>query len=276
MPELRSFNPVRGWRGLLAFIALLFGPGASRAADAQGIISFLNCPPDAVKVGPSCVDRYEASIWKTSDRALIFRIRLGTATLADLTAGGATQLGLSRGDLEAAGCPASGNGCLGFFAVSVPGVRPAGWVSWFQAAAAARNSGKRLLTNAEWQAAALGTADPGENPGPDDCNTYSGALGLTGSHANCVSEAGVLDMVGNQWEWVADWVPLSTACPGWGSFADDDMCLAGASTTGGPGALFRGGSFSLGRSGGRYGGVFAVQDATPRDGGDDIGFRATR
>jgi hypothetical protein len=38
-------------------------------------------------------------------------------------------------------------------------------------------------------------------------------------------------------EWVADWVPLSTACTGWGGESDDRMCLAGASTeVGGPGA----------------------------------------
>jgi hypothetical protein len=36
---------------------------------------------------------------------------------------------------------------------------------------------------------------------------------------------------------VADWVPLSTACTGWGGESDDRMCLAGASTeVGGPGA----------------------------------------
>jgi formylglycine-generating enzyme required for sulfatase activity len=54
-------------------------------------------------------------------------------------------------------------------------------------------------------------------------------------------------MVGNRLEWVSDWVPLSTACPGWGGFSNDFMCLSGASETGnGPGALLRGGAFFLG------------------------------
>jgi formylglycine-generating enzyme required for sulfatase activity len=51
-------------------------------------------------------------------------------------------------------------------------------------------------------------------------------------------------MVGNLEEWVEDWVPVSTECPGWASFSNDLMCLAGASTTrNGPGALARGGWF---------------------------------
>ena len=38
-------------------------------------------------------------------------------------------------------------------------MKPSGFFSWFQAAAAARNSFKRLPTNAEWTVAALGTPD---------------------------------------------------------------------------------------------------------------------
>jgi formylglycine-generating enzyme required for sulfatase activity len=89
---------------------------------------------------------------------------------------------------------------------------------------------------------ANGTPDPGPGSGTTDCN--SAGLFLTGARSSCVSARGAFDMVGNAAEWVADWVPLSTACPGWATFSNDDMCLAGASTTArSPGALLRGGSF---------------------------------
>jgi formylglycine-generating enzyme required for sulfatase activity len=55
-------------------------------------------------------------------------------------------------------------------------------------------------------------------------------------------------MVGNLYEWVADWVPRSTACGTWSagvSLTGDLQCLAGVATTGEPGALLRGGSFNF-------------------------------
>jgi hypothetical protein len=57
--------------------------------------------------------------------------------------------------------------------------------------------------------------------------------------------------VGNVYEWVADWVPRSTACGSW-SGSSDEQCLAGAATTGEPGALVRGGLFSDGSSAGPF------------------------
>jgi formylglycine-generating enzyme required for sulfatase activity len=80
-------------------------------------------------------------------------------------------------------------------------------------------------------------------------------------------------MVGNLWEWVADWVPRSTTCGNWGSFSDDLQCLAGAATTGAPGALIRGGFFLNGT----LDGVFAVSgNFAPSDALDSFGFRAAR
>jgi iron(II)-dependent oxidoreductase len=147
-------------------------------------------------------------------------------------------------------------------------VTPSRILTWFQSAAAARNAGKRLPTNAEWQAAALGTPDGapcivgGVGPGP------------TGT-AGCVSNVGAFDMVGNLWEWVADWVPLSTACVVPGLFGMGDLnCLAGASTTSGPGALVRGGSYwTLGTGAG----VFAILGfGGPSFADHDFGFRCAR
>jgi formylglycine-generating enzyme required for sulfatase activity len=91
-------------------------------------------------------------------------------------------------------------------------VTPIGNLSWFQANIACASSGKRLLTNAEWQAASAGTVDPGFNDGTSNtaCNTSGPAIrntGLAGDQATgCVSAWGVEDMVGNTMEWVADWV----------------------------------------------------------------------
>jgi formylglycine-generating enzyme required for sulfatase activity len=181
------------------------------------------------------------------------------------------------GDLEANGCPANGNGCKHVYAVSIRNVTPARGITWFQATAAARNAGKRLPTNAEWQAGALGTPDPGDTPGADDCNTVSGVLTPTGSRRNCQSDVGAFDMVGNVSEWVADWMPLSTVCPGWGAFSDDEMCLAGVSETSGPGALVRGGDNDVSSSGGALAGVFAVMGIlNPSRGFNLVGFRAAR
>jgi formylglycine-generating enzyme required for sulfatase activity len=95
----------------------------------------------------------------------------------------------------------------------------------------------------------------------------------TGARSACVSARGAFDMVGNLEEWVADWVPLSTVCPGWGGFSGDEMCLAGASTTEiGPGALLRGGSFVVGPSAG----PLRVIDVPPSFSSRFFGFRCVR
>jgi hypothetical protein len=215
----------------------------------------LTCPPDAVRSGSICIDTYEASVWEIppGNTATIAKIKNGRLTLADLTAVG-VQRGVASFDYGA-GCPDSGNGCKTLYAVSIAGVTPSRFINWFQAAAAARNAGKRLPTSAEWQAAALGTPDPGASPGPAECNTSSASPGLTGARANCVSDVGAFDMVGNLIEWVAEWVPRSTACVP-ALFAGDANCLAGASTTAGPGALIRGGTVF---NDGAAAGVFAVE-----------------
>ncbi len=241
--------------------------GLAEAAAAK-------CPDDSVLSGTVCIDKYEASVWLVAPAQtnLIKKIQAGKATLADLQAGG-FQRGLASGDL-APECPPDGAGCTDVYAVSIAGVTPAAFINWVQAAAAARNSRKRLPTNQEWQAAALGTPDPGTDDGTTDCNIgTAGAVVNTGSRSSCVSDVGAFDMVGNLWEWVADWVPRSTACPGWGTFSNDFMCLAGASTTGGPGALVRGGLFVDGTNAG----VFAVLGGgTPSSADSGLGFRAAR
>jgi hypothetical protein len=231
-------------------------------AGAQGAKPLTKCAPDAVVSGTVCMDTYEASVWRvlnptTTNKGLVKKIQQGKATLADLAKGGATQLGTTSDDY--APCADSGQNCTNdIFAVSLPGVTPSAYATWFQAQQACKNAAKRLPSNAEWQAAVAGTPDPGPDNGPPDCNTHS-TFGVdpTGSRSSCVSADGAFDMVGNLEEWVADWIPRSTTCGSW-SGSGDLQCLAGADTTGEPGALLRGGANIL-YDGGTSAGPLSVE-----------------
>ena len=245
------------------------------AAEAQ----IAPCPPDSVLVGAVCMDTYEASAWRvpnptTANASLVAKIQQGTATTADLAAGGAAQLGTASDDY--APCADNGQSCANdVYAVSLPSVAPAAFVTWFQAQEACANSGKRLPTNAEWQTAASGTPDAGPDNGTTDCNTASDALPRTGDRASCVSSRGAFDMVGGVAEWVAEWHPAETACPGWSNFSDDEMCLAGASTTTpSPVAPTRGGAWAS--LGGTKAGPFAIHPFAPFHSTAFIGFRCAR
>jgi hypothetical protein len=232
------------------------------------------CPTDSMPAGPVCVDKFEASIWHTTNARLIGKIKQGTVILADLTAANAIQLGASSDDYATVGCQPNGNGCGNIYAVSIAGVKPSRFMTWFQATTAARNSGKRLLTNAEWQTAALGTPDTGLVIGADDCNTFGfGGADLTGARSNCVSSVGIFDMVGNVAEWVADWVVRSVDC-NWSPFSDDTLCITYA-TTNTPLGFARGGAFDEG-AGGRDAGPFSGGSANLSIGSQYVGFRATR
>lgn len=259
--------------------------GATGPAGPQGpagdVFAFI-CPPDSVRSGMTCIDKYEASVWQTTDSTLISKIKDGTVTLADLNAAGATQISPSPSNFSCptafpGSFPATGNWNAPLYAVSIPGVPPTACVTWFQAEQACALSGKRLLTNQEWQRAAAGTPDTGgADNGTTTCNTDN--LGFrgpstTGARSACVSNFGAFDMVGNVEERVADWTPLSTACVT-GLFGTGDYnCLAGASTTSGPGALLRGGH----RSDVTFAGVFAVYgNYAPSIADGNIGFRCAR
>jgi formylglycine-generating enzyme required for sulfatase activity len=84
-------------------------------------------------------------------------------------------------------------------------------------------------------------------------------------------------MVGNVFEWVADWVPRSTNCGTWSaglSPTGDNRCLAGAATTGEPGALTRGGDYTGGAFAGplTVAAIFELSDS----GVGGLGFRCAR
>ena len=239
----------------------------SASAGAVTAGQAADCPPDSTRVGPACIDKYEASIWQITDPRVVRAVVDGTVSLKQLLKSGAIQRGVSGDDYDAASCPDTGNGCTNLYAVSIPGVTPSAFLTWFQATAALRNSGKRLPSNAEWQAAALGTPDGAPcivtSLGPKPTGTPGG-----------VSDVGVYDMVGNLNEWVADWVPVTASAGGTPLFpeTDDETAVFGPSETAGPGVFLRGGWFSSGTGAG----VFAITIPGPTGWGPATGFRGIR
>ena len=118
------------------------------------------------------------------------------------------------------GFPNNGNWTVPVYACAIEGVGPSRSLTWFQAQQACVLSGKRLCFDSEWQAAAAGTPDPHTtDPGGDweSCNIWPNSKPgerdwatdnqsvKTQSEAACVSNHGAYDMVGNLWEWTADW-----------------------------------------------------------------------
>ncbi len=213
------------------------------------------CPDDMVEVGDFCIDKYEAQVVDSDDNP------------ADPT-----------------DCNRNGNDCMDvIFARSVAGVTPSGDFTWFQAQQACLNVGKRLPWNAEWQGAAAGTPDTGgADDGSTTCNTDNLEPGVanTGSRENCVSNFGAFDMVGNVFEWAADWIQdnsnsagdgVSTALYGMdGIFGIDDAVPEDDEF---PAALIRGGGFGDGSRAG----VFALgAGVAPSVSSSDIGFRCAR
>lgn len=228
-------TPRRSW----LLLPLLCLAATHTPAHAQST----KCPPDSVRSGSICIDTFESSLWSVpaTERSLIKKIEKGKVTADDLANAGGTQLGVTSDDYGAA-CLDSGAGCTHVYAVSLSGVLPSRYLTWLQAAAACRNSGKRMPTNAEWQAAALGTQDPGFGDGITGCKTNDGSSPPggtpvpTGSASNCVSDIGAHDMVGNIWEWVQDWnlanggQEASTVVARGGSFHDGAIAAYAVST----------------------------------------------
>lgn len=235
------------WSMALATTLLLAGTSADAGArPAPTPTPAKTCPADSVVSGTVCMDTYEAGVWRVPsptgiNQGLVAKIQAGTATMADLNAGGAFQLGINNAD-DYAPCGDDGQTCANqVFAVSLPGVHPSANVTWFQAQQACKNSRKRLPTNAEWQAAVAGTPDPGPDDGVNDCNTKPNSTTSTGSRHACVSDDGAFDMVGNVMEWTADWVPRTADCGSWDLGTWDEQCFRGVDPTQGPGAVVRGG-----------------------------------
>lgn len=166
--------------------------------------SFTLCVKGAdeiVKVGqgPSSfwIDRYEATVWSGQD-------------------GSGTQYGLNT-SANFPGVEKNGEWAAApLYAVSKKGVEPSRNMTWFQAAAFCRASGKRLPTGEEWLAAGMGAAskDLGASDGSSGkCTTQSDSPRNTGGGAACSSRWGAEDQVGNLWEWTSEWYAAPGGVP---------------------------------------------------------------
>ncbi len=257
---------------LLACPALAGTPKAPKSA--------ILCPADMVLVGSVCVDRYEASVWSVPalNTSLLARVKGGLATLADLTAGGATQVGAApetcMGSEYPAEFPRNGSWTAPLYALSLPGVPPSTCLSWYQASQACALSGKRLVRNDEWQAAAAGTPDPGAlDDGVAQCNVAGAAAANTGARTLCLSSWLASDLLGNVSEWTADWDENADGCSDLtAEFGGGESCFGGDPSGNRMFALVRGGSFLSGEKAS----VFTVRTHNVETTARDLGFRCGR
>jgi formylglycine-generating enzyme required for sulfatase activity len=213
-----------------------------------GIVDCKNGDDEVVKVGngPSAfwIDRYESSVWDGANQ----------------------RFGSADDSLEGGGFPKNGQSSNPWVAKSVSGKAPARFITWFQAQQACRASGKRLPNGEEWLAAGRGTPDP-TTPTATDCNISGANSRDTGQGTTCQSHWGAQDMIGNLWEWTADWhagLGDTTTSSNWPSDYGSDGAWNitssansedGATLVGAPVAAVRGGSWD---SGGTNSGLFAL------------------
>jgi formylglycine-generating enzyme required for sulfatase activity len=177
----------------IVFAGVITALGIDAADNAGGVSrsvlgKFFNspsgpCPADMVLVeaegGVLCLDRFESSAAES-------------CPFADPASQGNTRENLNS--IECA-------------PISIAGRIPWRFISQDQAQEACAKAGKKLASNKEWQAGALGTPDKQSDWNGDDCQVaknWNFQPGPAGSGKNCSSGAGAYDMIGNAWEWVRE------------------------------------------------------------------------
>jgi formylglycine-generating enzyme required for sulfatase activity len=242
--------------------------GYTRDAAAAGIVLCKKGSDEVVRVGRGgsafWIDRYEASVWANED---------GTGQQYGATA-----------DNYPATFPKNGQATTNVYALSRSGVLPSCYLSWFQANEACRMNGKRLPTGDEWLAAARGTVDPGASDGAGGaCLTQAAGQRQTGMAAKCVSHWGAEDMIGNVWEWTAEWFagvgqvggrdqpwPAGYGRDAIWNISSKAYPMAGMPVYGMPAAGMRGGRYANGEFAGLY--AMTLEDG-PSNWNPYVGFR---
>lgn len=161
-------------------------------------------------------------------------------------------------------------------------------MSWFVAQKAALNTGKRLLTNAEWQGAAAGTVRTDATGMTVNGETWAAVADQD------VSMFGAVGMAGSLWEWVADWGQYGRDMAiaqggtrdqgaGYGNdytwsingeaYTSNSSIGGGGWQTGLPAALIRGGSWGNGTNAGVF--AFTAYNA-PSGWNWNVGVRCAR
>jgi hypothetical protein len=171
---------------------------------------------------------------------------------------------------------------------SKPDVQPWKFVTRDQAMQMCARVGKRIPTNEEWYQLSLGMVGV-----ESSCNVSSKNPANTGTFAECVSNHGTYDLVGNVWEWVSDDVIdgtyKSAVVPESGYVAQVDASGMATVSSNEPQELFgkdyfwseMNGAFGIVRGGyydsGSDAGIYTVHaDMLPTTASIGIGFRCVK